>query len=63
MDIHQKSSPLGDHKYRGDPLSYREQNKWGKQIEFSAEGNQFGKKYQKWELMKCSVTVKTATDQ
>ena len=26
MNIHQQSSPLGDHKYRGDPLSYREQN-------------------------------------
>ena len=21
MNIHQQSSPLGDHKYRGDPLS------------------------------------------
>ena len=29
MNIHQQSSPLGDHRYRGDPLLYREQNKWG----------------------------------
>ena len=29
INIHQQSSPLGDHKYWGDPLSYREHNKWG----------------------------------
>ena len=34
-----------------------------KQIQFSAESNQFEKKNQMWEYMKCSVTVKTATDQ
>ena len=49
MNIHQQSSPLGDHKYKGDPLSYGEQNNGGKQIEFSAESNQFEKKNQKWE--------------
>ena len=39
-----------------------EQNKCGEQIEFGAERNQFEKK-QKWEIMKCTVCVKTATDQ
>ena len=44
MNIHQQSSPLGDHKYRAD--HYRKVNKinGGKPIEFSAESNQFEKK-------------------
>ena len=48
MNIHQPSSPLGDHKYRGN--HYHKENKTndGKQIEFSAESNQF-EKNQKWE--------------
>ena len=46
-------------------IHYHKENKTNriKQIEFSAESNQFEKKNQKWEQMKCSVTVKTATDQ
>ena len=48
INIHQQSCPLGDQKYNGDPLTSRDQNKWGKQIEFSAESNQFNKN-QKWE--------------
>ena len=45
MNIHQQSSPLGHHKYKGG-INYhkRKQNKWSKQIEFSAESNQFEKK-------------------
>ena len=48
MDIHQQSSPLGDHKYRR--IHYHKENKrnGGIQIEFSAESNQF-EKNQKWE--------------
>ena len=44
MYIHQQSSRLGDHKYRGDP--YHKQNKANrsKKIELSAESNQFEKK-------------------
>ena len=48
MNIHQQSSPLGDHKYRGNPLSSREKTNGGKKMEFSAESNQF-EKIQKWE--------------
>ena len=44
MNIHHQSSALGDHKYRRD--HYRKENKTngGKQIESSAENNQFEKK-------------------
>ena len=44
MYIHQQSSQLGDHKYRGD--HYHKENKinGGKPIEFSAESNQCEKK-------------------
>ena len=47
MNIHQQSSALGDHKYRGD--HYRKENKTngGKQIEFSPESNQFERKKSK----------------
>ena len=47
-----------------EEIHYHKENKTngGKQIEFSAESNQFEKK-SKVEIMKCSVTVKTATDQ
>ena len=41
MNIHQQSSPLGHHKYRGDHYHKGKQNKWSKYIEFSVEGNQF----------------------
>ena len=41
MNIHQQSSPLGHHKYRGDHYHKGKQNKWSKYIEFSAESNQF----------------------
>ena len=63
MNIHQESSPLGDHKYRGDHYHKENKTNGGRQIEFSAGSNQFEKKNQKWEKMKCSVTVKKATDQ
>ena len=48
MNIHQQSSPLGDHKHIG--IHYHKQNKTneGKQIELTAESNQY-KKNQKWE--------------
>ena len=50
MNIHQQSSPLGDHKYTGDPsiIIKRRKKNGGKQIEFSAESKQF-EKNQKWE--------------
>ena len=53
MNIHQQSSPLGDHKYR--EIHYHKENKTngGKQIEFSAESNQFEKKIKsgnKWNI-------------
>ena len=48
MNIHQQSSPLGHHKHRGIHYHKGKQNKWSKQIEFSAESNQF-EKNQKWE--------------
>ena len=62
INIHQQSSPLGDQKY--GEIHYHKENKTngGKRNEFSAESNQFNKN-QKWEYMKCSVTVKTARDQ
>ena len=46
------SSRIKD-KYRGDPLSWRETKKWSKQIEFSAESNQFERKIKsgnKWNV-------------
>ena len=42
--------------HKGEP------NKCGEHIEFGAVRNQFENK-QKWEQMKLTVTVKTATDQ
>ena len=44
MNIHQQSSPLGDHKYKGN--HYHKENKTNgrKQIEFNAESKQFEKK-------------------
>ena len=45
--IHWQSSPLGHHKYREIHYHKDKQNKWGQQIEFSAESNQF-EKNQKW---------------
>ena len=47
MNIHQQSSPLGDHKYRGDPYHKENKTNVGKQIEFSAESNQFEKEKSK----------------
>ena len=49
MNIHQQSRSLGDQEYR--EIHYHKQNKTngGKQIEFSAESNQFEEKNQKWE--------------
>ena len=44
MNIHQQSSPLGDHKYRGDHYHKENKTNGGKQIEFSGESNQFEKK-------------------
>ena len=44
MNIHQQSSPLGDQKYRGDHYHKENKTNVGKQIEFSAESNQFEKK-------------------
>ena len=49
MNIHQQSSPLGDHKYRGDYYHKENKTNGGKEIQFSAESNQFEKKNQKWE--------------
>ena len=49
MNIHQQSSPLGDHKYRADHYHEKNQTNGGKQIEFSAESNQFEKQNQKFE--------------
>ena len=43
-NIHQQSSPLGDHKYRGDHYHKENKTNVGKQIEFSAEGNKLEKK-------------------
>ena len=62
MNIHQQSSRLGDHKYRGNHYHKENKTNGGKQIEFSTESNQF-KKNKKWESMKCSVSVKTGTGQ
>ena len=39
MNIRQQSSPLGHHKYREIHYHVGKQNKWGQQIEFSAESN------------------------
>ena len=44
MNIHQQSSRLGDHKYRGNHYHKENKTNGGKQIEFSAESNQFEKK-------------------
>ena len=44
INIHQQSSPFGHQKYRGDHYHKGKQNKWSKQIEFSAESNQFEEK-------------------
>ena len=44
MYIHQQSSPLCDHKYRGDHYHKENKTNVGKQIEFSAESNKFLKK-------------------
>ena len=46
MNIHQQSSPLGHHNANIGEIHYHKgkQNKWSKQIEFSAESNQFEKK-------------------
>ena len=58
-NIHQQSIwPL---QVQGDPLSCRGVKK-GQQIKCSAERNQCDKK-SGVEIMKCTVTVKTATDQ
>ena len=47
MNIHQQSTALGDNKYRGDQYHKEDKTNGGKQIEFSAERNQFEKKNQK----------------
>ena len=47
MNIHQQSSALGDHKYRGDHYHKENKTNTGKQIEFSAENNQFERKKSK----------------
>ena len=47
MYIHQQSSQLGDHKYRGDHYHKENKTNGGKQIEFSAESNQFEKRKSK----------------
>ena len=44
MNIHQQSSPLGDHKYIGNHYHKEKKTNGGKQIEFSADSNQFEKK-------------------
>ena len=44
INIHHQSSLLGDHKYRGDRYHKENKTNGGKQIEFSAESNQFQKK-------------------
>ena len=44
MNIHQQSSQLGDHKYRGNHYHKKNKTNGCKQIEFSAESNQFEKK-------------------
>ena len=49
MNIHHQSSALGDHKYRGDHYHKENKTNGGKQIEFSAESNQFERKNQNWE--------------
>ena len=41
MYIHQQSSPLGDHKYSWNHYHKENKTNGGKQIEFSAESNQF----------------------
>ena len=45
MNIHQQSSPLGDHKLNIREIHYHKEKKLngGKQIEFSAESSQFEK--------------------
>ena len=47
MNIHLQSSPLGDHKYRGDRYHKGNKTNGVKQIEFSAESNQFEEKKSK----------------
>ena len=47
MNIDLQSSPLGDHKYRGDSYHKGNETNGVKQIEFSAESNQFEKKKSK----------------
>ena len=48
MNIHQQSSPLGDHKYIGNYYHKKNKTNGYKQIEFIAESNQL-EKNQKWE--------------
>ena len=53
MNIHQQSSPLGDHKYRGDHYHKENKTNGGKQIEFSAEATNLKKKIKsenKWNV-------------
>ena len=47
MNIHQQSSPLGDDKYRGDHYHKENKTNGGKEIQFSAENNQFEKRKSK----------------
>ena len=44
MNIRLQSSALGHHKYRGDHYHKENKTNGGKQIDFSAESNQFEKK-------------------
>ena len=44
MNIHQQNSSIDHHKYRDIHYHIGEQNKWGKQIEFTAESKKFEKK-------------------